>query len=651
MTAWVLDRDRLAYGLRTALGAALALALAWALGLEHPQWAGMTVWAASQPVRAHLIEKSAFRGVGTLVGAVFGALLAGLAARTGGGPALLVAGAALWLGLCAAAGNLLRGFAGYGAMLAGYTAVMVALLDSGHPQDVLPLALDRTATVLTGILVALGIGLLLTPRGAEAEIPRRLRRSGAGVLRDVAAALRRPAPADEAALALRLAELARLDEEIDGEGAGSLAARREARSRRETVMAQVAVLLWLRARAAETRPDPARAAAVAAIAALYDAAAPAPERRAALARAARGAEPDLRRALADLGAALPRRDEGPAPDRPPAPLALHRDWTAAREAGVRAALAMLAIGAVWVATGWAGGPMVMLGTAIMTSVFSTSDNPFAILPKVAMGQALGAALAIACRWLVWPHLGGEAAMILAMLPFILLGGVMTGVPRLQIQAFDYNMVLLLLLQPAWPLGGDLRHALGVGAAVASAPLVAWLAFRLIHPPSAARRGAALLGAMVREVEAMAARPEAAPVSRLRRARRWRARLHHRLLRLIRWTERSGGAAEAAARAGLALLLAGQAVLAMEARLADPALGASGRRRLLLACARCAALGRAPGRAARALAAAARLGGRDAPLLAAAAEALGANAAFLAAASGPIPAARASPGGPARGSDA
>ena len=641
MTARVLDRDRLAYGLRTALGAALALALAWALGLEHPQWAGMTVWAASQPVRAHLIEKSAFRGVGTLVGAVFGAFLAGLAVRTGGGPALLVAGVALWLGLCAAAGNLLRGFAGYGAMLAGYTAVMVALLDSGHPQDVLPLALDRTATVLIGILVALGIGLLLTPRGREAEIPRRLRRSGAGVLRDVAAALRRPAPADEGALALRLADLAHIDDEIDGEGAGSLAARREARNRRETVMAQVAVLLWRRARAAETRPDPARAEAVAAIAVLYDAAAPAPERRAALARAARGAEPELRRALADLGAALPRRDEGPAPDRRPAPLALHRDWTAAREAGVRAALAMLAIGAVWAATGWAGGPMVMLGTAIMISVFSTADNPFAILPKVAMGQALGAALAIACRWLVWPHLGGEGAMILAMLPFILLGGVMTGAPRLQVQAFDYNMVLLLLLQPAWPLGGDLLHSLGVGAAVASAPLVAWLAFRLIHPPSAARRGAALLGAMVREVEAMAARPKAAPASRLRRGRRWRARLRHRLLRLIRWTERAGGAGEAAARAGLALLLAGEAVLAMEARLADPALGAAARRRLRLACARCAALGRAPDRAARALAAAARIKGRDAPLLAAAAGALCASAAFLAA-SGPGPAASPSP---------
>ena len=189
------DRGRLAYGLRTAAGAAWALGLAWAAGLEHPQWAGMTVWAASQPVREHLVEKSLFRGLGTMVGAVFGVLLTARAAETGG-PAVLVAGVALWLGACAAAGNLMRGFAAYGAMLAGYSAVMVALLDSGHPGSVLALGLDRTATVLLGVVAALVVGLLFTPRQAEADVPRDLRLASAALLGAIAAALRQPAPAD-----------------------------------------------------------------------------------------------------------------------------------------------------------------------------------------------------------------------------------------------------------------------------------------------------------------------------------------------------------------------------------------------------------------------------------------------------------------------
>ncbi len=623
MTGFGIDMDRLGYGLRTAAGAAAALWLAWLAGLDHPQWAAMTVWAASQPVRAHLIEKGLFRALGTLAGAVFGVALAALAAATGGAP-VLVAGVALWLGLCAGAGNLLRGFASYGALLAGYSAVMVALLDPGPPGDVVALGLDRSATVLLGVAVALVVGLLFTPEGAEADIPQRLRRAGARILDAIAGRVRDGRPADARALADLLSELAQIDDEVDGAGAGSLAARREARNRREMLMAEVAAILWLEAPAAA--PRPALADEIAAIARLSAGHAPAAERRVALARAARQADPELRRVLAGIGAALPRAGAKPAPDRRPEPLVLGRDWDAAREAGVRAGLVMLLTGAVWIATGWSAGPLMMLGAAIMTSVFSTFDNPFAVLPKVAAGQALGVAAALACRWLVWPHLGSEAALVAAVLPFVLAGGVLTGVPRLQVQAFDYNMVVLLLLQPALPLTGSFPHSVMVGAAVAAAPVVAWVAFRLIHPPSARRRRDALARAMVREVEAMAARPGARE-----RGTIWRARLHHRLLRLVRWSDRAAAGTAEAVAGGLAVLRLGQAVLRLDARLAEAGLSDSARRRLRQPLRRIAAVATAPDRAADALAVAARGGGRDAELLAAAAEATRANAAFLAAA--------------------
>lgn len=621
-----LDPDRLAYGLRTALAACGALLVAWALGLQHPQWAAMTVWAASQPVRAHLVEKSLFRAVGTVVGALYGVMLASLAARWGG-PPLLVAGVALWLGLCAGAGNLLRGFASYGALLAGYSAAMVALLDAGHLEDVGRLGLDRTATVLVGVGVALVVGLLLIPRAAEADIPRRLRLASADILAAVARRLRAPtAPPDRAALARILSDLARVDDEIDAAGAGSLAARREARNRRRMVMAQVSVILWLQA----TPPlaaDPGLAAAVEAVAADFSAHAPVASRRTGLARAARRSPPELRRLLAGLGSALPRAAGEPEPGDPPEPLRLHRDWIAAREAAVRAGGTILLIGAVWLATGWAVGPLMMLGAAIMTSVFSTVDAPLAILPKVAIGQAMGVAGALACHWLVWPHMGSEAGLVAATLPFILFGGLLTGYSRAQAMAFDYNMVVLLLLQPVWPLAGSPGQSLLSGAAVLSGPLIAMVAFRTIHPPSAARRRDALLRTLVAEVEGMASRPGAGAG----RGAVWRAGLHHRLLRLVRWTDRAGLDTVEAAAAGLALLRLGQAVLHLEERLAEPGLAASPRRRIRLALARSARVGTAPLRAADALAAVARSGGRDAGLLAAAAEAVRENAALLASA--------------------
>ena len=80
MTAQVSSRlgfeaAKLSFGLRTAIAACLALAIAWQLGLEHPQWSAMTVWAASQPLRGHLLEKSAARLGGTIIGALFGMAL------------------------------------------------------------------------------------------------------------------------------------------------------------------------------------------------------------------------------------------------------------------------------------------------------------------------------------------------------------------------------------------------------------------------------------------------------------------------------------------------------------------------------------------------------------------------------------------------
>lgn len=624
LTRLGLDPDRLGYGLRTAIAACVALVAAWALGLQHPQWAAMTVWAASQPVRAHLIEKSLFRALGTVIGALYGVLLASLAVRWGG-PPLLVVGVALWLGLCAGAGNLLRGFASYGALLAGYSAAMVALLDAGHLEDVGRLGLDRTATALLGVGVALLVGLALTPRTAEADIPQRLRLASADILAAIARRLRAPeTPPDSPALARILRDLARIDDEIDSAGAGSLSARREAKNRRQMLMAQVSAILWLQATPAGPAM-PELANTIEALAAWFAAHVPAADRRVGLARAARRSPPELRRVLAGLGSALPRGVDEPAPDRTPEPLRLHRDWIAAREAAVRAGGTILLIGAVWLLTGWSVGPLMMLGTAIMTSVFSTMDAPLAILPKVAVGQTMGVAGALACHWLVWPHMGSEGGLIAATLPFVLVGGLLTGHPRSQAQAFDYNMVLLLLLQPVWPLAGSLGQSLLSGAAVISGPLIAMVAFRTIHPPSAARRRDALLRTLVAEVEAMASRPGQG------RGQVWRARLHHRLLRLVRWTDRAGLDTVAAAATGLALLRLGQAVLRLEERLAEPDLSPSTRRRLRLALARSARVGTAPLRAADALAAAARgAGGRDDGLFTAAAEAVRANATLLAA---------------------
>lgn len=181
------DPARLRFALRTALAACAALLVTWLLGFEHPQWSAMTVWAASQPVRGMLLEKSFFRAAGTVVGVAAGVLLVLVSDSR---PIILVVGLSLCIGLCAGAGNLLRGLMSYGTIVAGYSASMVALLDTAHPDRIVALGTDRFLTVMVGVLVALLVGLLLTPKAAEGEIVGKTRHLTAHVLRDMATRLK-----------------------------------------------------------------------------------------------------------------------------------------------------------------------------------------------------------------------------------------------------------------------------------------------------------------------------------------------------------------------------------------------------------------------------------------------------------------------------
>ncbi|UFN50155.1 FUSC family protein [Roseomonas sp. OT10] len=575
------DPARLRFALRTALAACCAVVLAWLLGLEHPQWSGMTVWAASLPVRGHLLEKGLFRALGTVAGSAFGM---GLLLAAGNDPWWIVTGLALWLGLCAGAGNLLRGFASYGAILAGYSAAMVALLHSARWASPLAIGIDRMLTVLVGVAVALALGWIFAAATDPADPARRARDLSARLLAAAAAHLagRGPRPAEEDERLL--SGMAAIEDGLDSHAAGSLRSRAMVRSVRRLLSAQVALLLWMR-RPPSPGPHEALAAALREAA---DDPAPAPLQRAA---ALAGNDPLLREALTALAAAA-----GEAPGAGPGGVPLHRDWVGAREAMLRAVAVNATVGALWLATGWEAGVFMLLGTAIMTTVFSTADQPTRILPQVLLGQAIGIAAALACRWLAWPLAGGEAGLVALMLPFILAGGVLFGHRRGSGPVgFDANMVLLLLLQPSWPLAGSLEHSLTVGAAVLLGPAIGLLAFHLVFPVDGRRRLRMLSGMMVREVEAMAARRGASlhrPV--------WRARLYHRVLRLVRWAEKTGTSRAQVAEGGFALLLLGSAVLHLDEVLREPGLEARVARPLALALARLRQVGTQPGRAARAL---------------------------------------------------
>lgn len=593
------DPARLRFAFRTSLTACAALFVAWALGLDHPQWSAMTVWVASQPTLGSLIEKSAFRIAGTIVGASAGV---GIVMLSGGDPRFIVPVLALWVGLCAGAGNILRGFASYGAILAGYSAAMVSLLDTGHPDHIVLLGIDRMLTILVGVVAALVVGLIFTRKAVD-PLAGRARRLTAQVLADIAGSLSGNRENIETEQRRILTEMAAIDEQLDPHGAGSLRSRRSARTIRALLIAQVAALLWLKRQA-----HPATAPAHPAIAAALREAALAVEDGedpktllGALDEAQRLAASDeaLHGAIAGLALAVrERRAFDDAATREPGPrhlVILHRDIVGARHAAIRAVATLLAVGAMWILSGWSGGAFVMLGTAVMVSLFSTFDAPSRVMRTVVFGQILGASGVLACRWLVWPLADSEIGLIIGMMPFVLIGALLFAHRRTAPASPDYNLVFLLLSEPVFPLTGTFGHSLAICLGVLTAPLIAMAAFRLIFPTDARRRMARLIAVMLHELEGMAADPRA-----ITRRESWRARLYHRLLALVRWADRSGGVRERVEETGMTILLLGESIMRLHQLADDPTLPRSVRRCIAPCLGRLRRVGTEPERARRAL---------------------------------------------------
>nr|WP_281431822.1 FUSC family protein [Rhizobium setariae] len=577
--------------MRTAVAALIAVAIAWRLGLEHPQWAGMTVWSASLPVRGQLLEKSGYRLVGTVVGTVFGV---GLVAYSHGNAAVLVAGLVLWIGLCVGAGNAVRGFLSYGTILAGYSAAMVALLDTPHPEQVFALGFDRFLTVAVGVLVALAIGWIFADRTQESGLALRVRRITARLLAELVSSLRGGATGSGDNHRAILSELADIDDVLEPHAAGSIKARRSIRAIRLLISAEVSVILRLKN--GEIQSNTRLAEALEAFGSAIDAHRSPEDLLAALhdveAAATTQSLTDLIDAIRIYIVDLPGEEASRASPLLPV---LHRDWVGASQAGIRAASAMLAVGLLWLVTGWSIGPFMMLGVSVMASVFSPADNPAYIVRFVFIGQIIGACSAIALRWLAWPHAGGELELVAMMLPFMLVGPFLQSHRSTALMGFDYNMVLLLLSHPALPLAGTFGQSLAMAAAVVTGPLIAFIAYRLVFPTDLKRRRDTLVSMMVRELETMAG---TAGVARHRDV--WLARLNHRVLRLVRWSDKIGSGEMAEAEGGLAVLAVGNAILHMDELLREPGLAESAQRVVIAVLRRLKSLQHAPERAGRVL---------------------------------------------------
>lgn len=563
------DLGRMRYALRTAIGACIALAIAWAIGLEHPQWSAMTVWAASQPMRGHLLEKCVFRLMGTVLGTIVGVLLV-LAMVIN--PWLLVIGLSLWVGLCTYIGNVQRGFPAYGALLAGYTAAMVSLLDSAHPDHVLLLGADRMATIALGVIVAALVGYFFTKDSATELLRTRVLTLYGDILRHI---VRHHADSPDGAILQE--QLAALDAELDQHAAGSPARHRNVHAMRALLINGVSMILSARNQTDNqlaTIYDTDLMAIADAISA--DKLERASERLAAILEQ-HSQTLSSHSPFATLQATLRLLIEATQPagipisQRTKSPVVLHKDIRSARDSALRVSLCLLVFGSLWVLTGVNVLSFMLLGLAVMLSVFSNFDNPAIFMRNVIAGQLMGVVAALICHWVLWPFATAEWQMVLMIMPFIFLAPLLVGHRKTLFASLDYAMVSLLLLSPQFPLTGNFITSLGQALAVLSAPIIAIFAYRYLFPATMNRKVDHLVHIMLADLERLASDDKA-----LDRRTTWRARFYHRALILLRQATASKRYRGKAHEINTAVLTLGQLIMRCHPILRDATLTAEQR---------------------------------------------------------------------------
>lgn len=510
------------FALRTTLAGLVALLVAYALRLEHPHWAMMTVFIVAQPVAGMVLAKGFYRLVGTLAGALAALAIVPL---FGGNAWVFVGVLSLWIGLCTWLSSLLRNPEAYGAALAGYTALIIGLPGFGEPHLLHELALARCGEIVIGILCAGVSSRLMLPQLASEAMGKRLARciadlatyaggafSGADI--STLRPIHRKLVTDTQALG-EMRAYARLETPARASRAHSvrraighlLSAISAARMLRQHSMPDNEALTPIRdalkslvddiaaSPLYDTAPFIARLDRIAAMASPpvpaqgEDAVATAS--RVALVREFVHA---LKGALGGLDMLRKEPEDRLRSRRQPA-LVIHRDHDTARRNAVRAMVATALVAAFWLETQWSSAAGVVIIVAVVASLFAA--RPFPV--KVAWGFFKGTLLALPFAFVVsqflLPAFPGFLAFALCVVPILVPAALAMANPRLTGVATAFAINFLAFLSPHQVMTYDPAEFLAVSGSVLIGILLAIGVFLTVLPTDPRRTADGIVRAM------------------------------------------------------------------------------------------------------------------------------------------------------------
>jgi uncharacterized membrane protein YccC len=218
-----------------------------------------------------------------------------------------------------------------------------------------------------------------------------------------------------------------------------------------------------------------------------------------------------------------------------------------------AALAIAAAGVTWSVTGWAQGPLMLMAISIMVTIFSTKEHPAFFLGQILIGAATGSALAVFCRAVLLPGVTDPFVVAAIIAPFLFIGIFAMTQRRTAIGATDATLFFIFVTQPGVAVtlapAGLVRGAVAMVMGVA----FAWIAYRYLIPVNPAIRLHSLLNAIMADLEVLASLDSPEALGKLR------ARLQHRVIRLVAMARRHDAEDRALVEEGLAALAVGRCI--------------------------------------------------------------------------------------------
>lgn len=172
-STWLkIDAPIFGYLLKVLLASLLAMWASLKFELDQPRTAMLTVAIVMQSRSGMVFAKSYYRLLGTLVGIVVSLILVALFAQE---RVLFLLSMALWIGFCTAGSMVYRNYQSYGFVLAGYTLCIVGLPAAINPDLTFSIAVTRISEILIGLISATIVSDLVFPQRLWETIQAKVR--------------------------------------------------------------------------------------------------------------------------------------------------------------------------------------------------------------------------------------------------------------------------------------------------------------------------------------------------------------------------------------------------------------------------------------------------------------------------------------------